>query len=470
LPVVAGPEVNIAGIRLRKREAAGLSRPRSAQPEQKETLVDIDQAALRAKEAAIQLAAFAGAQKNAALAEISRALVQRAADISAANRVDLERSGAEKLAAPLLKRLRFDEDKIKEACGGLASLIGLADPVGVTLNAMELDEGLELYKVSCPIGVIGMIFESRPDALVQIACLCLKSGNAVLLKGGREAAETNRILAEIIAAAGEKAGIPAGWLALLESRADVAEMLRLNDRIDLIIPRGSNAFVQHIMENTRIPVMGHADGICHVYIDKKADLAMAVRIVVDSKCQYVAVCNAAETLLVHREVAGAFLPQIKAALEDKGVAIRGCAETRKLIDVRPATDEDWRTEYLDLVLAVKVVAGLEEAVAHINRYGSRHTDVIVTAERDRGVRFMDGVDSADVFLNCSSRFSDGFRYGLGAEVGISTSKIHARGPVGLEGLVIYKWRLIGRGHIVADYVGANARPFTHRPLRKIFGE
>ena len=431
--------------------------------------MEIKQTALQAKQAAIQLAAVGSAQKNEALVEISRALTHRAADIISANRADLMRSEKEKLSAPLLKRLRFDEDKIKEARDGLASLIKLADPVGVTLSAMELDEGLELYKVSCPIGVIGVIFESRPDALVQISSLCLKSGNAVLLKGGSEAAETNRILAEVIAAAGEKAGIPAGWLALLETRADVAEMLRLNDSIDLIVPRGSNAFVQHIMENTRIPVLGHADGICHVYVDKEADLAMAVRVVVDSKCQYVAVCNAAETLLVHKEIATDFLPRIKAVLEEKGVGIRGCEETRKLIDVIPATDEDWRTEYLDLVLSVKVVAGLEEAIAHINHYGSGHTDVIVTADRDRGVRFMDTVDAADVFLNCSSRFSDGFRYGLGAEVGISTSKIHARGPVGMEGLVIYKWRLIGNGHIVADYAGADVKPFTHRPLQKIFG-
>ncbi|MEJ2477087.1 MAG: glutamate-5-semialdehyde dehydrogenase, partial [Desulfobacterales bacterium] len=337
--------------------------------------MEIKQTALQAKQAAIQLAAVESAQKNEALAEIAGALTRRAADISSANRADLTRSEKEKLSAPLLKRLRFDEDKIKEACAGLSSLIKLADPVGVTLSAMELDEGLELYKVSCPIGVIGVIFESRPDALVQISSLCLKSGNAVLLKGGSEAAETNRILAEVIAAAGEKAGIPAGWLALLETRADVAEMLRLNDSIDLIVPRGSNAFVQHIMENTRIPVLGHADGICHVYVDKEADLDMAVRVVVDSKCQYVAVCNAAETLLVHKEIAADFLPRIKAVLEEKGVGIRGCEETRKLIDVIPATDEDWRTEYLDLILSVKVVSGMKEAIAHINHYGSGHTDV-----------------------------------------------------------------------------------------------
>ncbi len=430
--------------------------------------MDIRQAALRAKQAAIQLAAVDGAQKNEALAEIARALARRAADITAANRGDLARAEQEKLAAPLLKRLRFDADKITEACGGLASLIGLADPVGVTLSALELDRGLELFKVSCPIGVIGVVFESRPDALVQISALCLKSGNAVMLKGGSEAADTNRILAGVIAAAGEKAGIPAGWLTLLETRDDVTEMLRLEDCIDLIVPRGSNAFVQHIMQNTKVPVLGHADGICHVYVDKKADLAMAGRIVLDSKCQYVAVCNAAETLLVHREVAAAFLPQIKAALEERGVEIRGCEATRRLIDVRPATPEDWGTEYLDLILSVKVVTGLSEAVAHINRFGSGHTEVIVTADRERGARFMDTVDAADVFLNCSSRFSDGYRFGLGAEVGISTSKIHARGPVGLEGLVIYKWRLIGSGHISADYVGPAAKAFTHRPLKQHF--
>ena len=426
--------------------------------------MDILEGASKAKQAANQLAAVDGAQKNEALAEISRALVRRTADITAANRRDLERSEEEKLAAPLLKRLRFDKDKVQEACGGLTSLIGLADPVGVTLSATRLDQGLDLYKVSCPIGVIGVIFESRPDALVQISSLCLKSGNAVMLKGGSEAADTNRILAEVIGAAGEKAGIPAGWLTLLETRAAVSEMLRLNECIDLIVPRGSNAFVRYIMENTKIPVLGHADGICHVYVDRKADLAMAARIVLDSKCQYVAVCNAAETLLVHRDVAGAFLPQMKAALEERGVEIRGCEETRRLIDVRPATPEDWRTEYLDLVLSVKVVDHLTEAVAHINRFGSGHTEVIVTADRERGTRFMDTVDAAGVFLNCSSRFSDGYRFGLGAEVGISTSKIHARGPVGLEGLVIYKWRLFGSGHIVADYVGPAAKPFIHRPL------
>lgn len=428
----------------------------------------LKQMAKGAKEASIRLAAVKGDVKNRAIAEIAGALQENREEIRAANRADMERSEKENLSAPLLKRLKFDEEKMKEACEGLESLMALPDPVGVTLGAMELDEGLELYKVTCPIGVIGVIFESRPDALLQISSLCLKSGNAVLLKGGSEAAETNRVLTDIINRASLKTGIPEGWITLLETRADVAEMLKMDDYIHLVVPRGSNAFVQYIMENTNIPVLGHADGICHVYVDKKADLDMAVRISVDSKSQYVAVCNAAETLLIHSEVAAAFLPRLKSALDEKGVEIRGCEKTLKLIDAKPATEEDWKTEYLDLILSIKVVDSLDRAIDHINRYGSGHTDVIVTSDRERGLRFMDTVDSAGVFQNCSSRFSDGFRYGLGAEVGISTNKIHARGPVGLEGLMIYKWRLFGNGHIVADYSGKDGKHFSHRNLQKDF--
>ena len=430
--------------------------------------MDIQTIAAQAKTAAIQMAALGTEVKNQALAQIAEALELRRAEVIAANQTDLDRSEKENLAAPLLKRLKFDDAKIAEACEGLRSMIRLPDPVGRTLDAMELDDGLDLFRVSCPIGVIGVIFESRPDALIQISCLCLKSGNAVLLKGGREAMETNRILADIIRQAGIAAGIPDGWLGLLETRADVADMLHLDQSIDLIIPRGSNAFVKHIMDNTTIPVMGHADGICHVYIDREADLDMAERIVVDSKTQYVAVCNAAETLLVHRDVARDFLPRVKAALEAKGVEIRGCDQTTEIIDVTSAVVEDWHTEYLDYILSIRVAKSLEAAVAHINTYGSGHTDVIVSGDRKRGLHFMNTVDSADVFLNCSSRFCDGFRFGLGAEVGISTNKTHARGPVGLDGLVIYQWRMIGHGQIVADYVGPSARGFTHRKIDKSF--
>ncbi|MGD8847963.1 MAG: glutamate-5-semialdehyde dehydrogenase [Desulfobacteraceae bacterium] len=428
----------------------------------------IEHSAATAKQAAINLAAVSTDVKNRALSAIADSLEANADAIVAANEADIRGAEKEQLAPPLLKRLGFDRDKIDEAVDGLKSLISLEDPVGRTLDAVELDTGLELYKVSCPIGVIGVIFESRPDALVQISCLCLKSGNGVLLKGGSEAAATNRILAEIITQATVAAGIPPGWLGLLETRADVADMLALDESIDLIIPRGSNAFVKHIMDNTHIPVLGHADGICHLYIDKAADLEMAVAVSVDSKVQYVAVCNAAESLLVHEQVAPAVLPALKKALEAKGVEIRGCGATRRIIDVIAAQEADWRTEYLDLVLSVKVVPDMAAALNHINGYGSGHTDVIVTGDRGRAIQFMNLANTANAFWNCSSRFSDGFRYGLGAEVGISTNKIHARGPVGLEGLVIYQWRMMGSGQVVADYCGPNAKTYTHRKLQKRF--
>ncbi len=419
--------------------------------------------AVLAKEGARKLAALNGETKNRALEEIRLALSSRREEIFAANGKDLERSRKENLAAPLMKRLTFDQSKLDEVMTGIASLIALDDPVGKRLKATELDRGLNLYQVACPIGVIGMIFESRPDALVQIATLCLKSGNGVLLKGGSEAKETNRVLADIIGEASAKAGCPAGWIQLVESREEVQEMLGLDGLIDLIIPRGSNSFVQYIMKNSNIPVMGHADGICHVYVDEKADPDKAVPIVVDSKTQYVAVCNALETLLIHRSVAPFLLPRLREALEAKQVELRGCEETRRIIDVKAAGESDWETEYLDYILSIKVVGSLDEAIDHIHRYGSGHTDAIVTEDRGTAEEFMNRVDTADVFWNCSTRFADGFRFGLGAEVGISTAKIHARGPVGMEGLMIYKWRLYGDGHIVEDY-SSGRKQFTHRPL------
>jgi glutamate-5-semialdehyde dehydrogenase len=426
----------------------------------------ITETAQKAKAAAVHLASAPTGLKNNALAAIAKALTDRRADVVAANDRDCAAAETSNLAKPLLKRLRFDAEKIAAVCRGIDDLIKMPDPVGTTISATALDKGLELYKVTCPIGVIGVIFESRPDALVQISALCLKSGNAVLLKGGSEAAQTNRILAQIIHDTSVAAGLPDGWLGLLETRADVAQMLALDDYIDLIVPRGSNEFVRHIMSNTAIGVLGHADGICHVYIDSAADLDMAVAITVDSKCQYPAVCNAAETLLVHSAIADDFLPSVKAALDEKNVEIRGCPRTRKIIDASAAAEEDWKTEYLDYILSVKVVDTIDDAIDHINKYGSRHTDAIVTQNTQNAAKFMDLVDSADVFHNCSTRFSDGFRYGLGAEVGISTNKIHARGPVGMEGLLIYKWRLLGAGQIVADYSGPNAKSFIHKKLDK----
>lgn len=423
--------------------------------------------AQRVKEASIKLAGCDTEQKNKALAHVAESLNARQGDIIRANREDLLRSEKENLPGPLLKRLKFDEAKIQDVIDGINSLINLEDPVGKTLLSTELDDGLELFKVTCPIGVIGMIFESRPDALVQISTLCLKSGNSVMLKGGSEARETNRVLAEVIVRATEEAGIPSNWLALLETRSDVSDMLKMDNYIDLIIPRGSNDFVRYIMDNSRIPVMGHADGICHCYVEEDADIDMAVKLVMDSKTQYVAVCNAAETLLVHEKIAASFLPQLKEAMDAKGVELFGCPKTSAIVPATPATEDDWKTEYLDYILSVKVVAGLDEAIDHINTYGSGHTDSIVTSDKQKAAHFLEYVDSGNVFWNCSTRFSDGFRYGFGAEVGISTGKIHSRGPVGLDGLVIYKYKLIGQGHIVADYAN-RSRSFKHKKIDRDF--
>lgn len=420
----------------------------------------LNELAFNVKRASVKLAAANTELKNQALAEIVKALMDRKDEIIKANAEDLKRSEEENLAAPLLKRLKFDDAKIKDVVDGINSLIKLEDPVGKTVFSTELDQGLDLYKVTCPIGVIGVIFESRPDALVQISTLCLKSGNGVLLKGGSEARNTNRILADIIADATEKAGIPSGWICLLETREDVKEMLKMDEYIDLIIPRGSNEFVRYIMDNSRIPVMGHADGICHCYIDEHAQIDMALKIVVDSKTQYVAVCNAAETLLVHKNVAPKVLPELKKALDEKDVTLVGCPKTQEIIPVSPAGEDDWRTEYLDYKLSVKVVDDILEAVDHINTYGSGHTDSIITDDKENAAMFMNLVDSGNVFWNCSTRFSDGFRYGFGAEVGISTSKIHSRGPVGLDGLLIYKYKVIGNGHIVDDYA-KRVKTFKH---------
>lgn len=431
--------------------------------------MDIKQVCVKAGEASIRMAELDGAAKNMALSAIADALVENKHKLVAANNEDMKRSREENLAEPLLKRLKFDEKKIEDVVEGIRSLMSLEEPVGRTLLSTMLDDGLELYKVTCPIGVIGIIFESRPDALVQISTLCLKSGNSVLLKGGREARETNRALTEIIEGASIAAGLPEGWITLLESRDDVNEMLKMDEYIDLVIPRGSNEFVRYIMENSKIPVMGHADGICHVYVDKEADLSMAEKITVDSKTQYVAVCNATETLLVHEAIAGEFLPALKEEFDRRQVEIHGDEGTRKIIAVKAAQETDWSTEYLDYTISIKLVRDADEAIEHINTYGSGHTDSIVTSNKQTAVRFMNLVDSGNVFWNASTRFSDGFKYGFGAEVGISTSKLHARGPVGLDGLLSYKYMLIGNGHIVDDYA-SNKKSFKHVGLKKQIGD
>ena len=370
------------------------------------------------------------------------------------------------MSKPLLDRLKLSKDKVSGMAQGVESVAQLPDPVGQTLSAVELDDGLELRQVSCPIGVIGAIFESRPDAVPQIASLCWKSGNAVILKGGTEAQDSNRVLVNLLrrAVAAVDPDLTDA-VQMIETRDDVRALLGLEDHIDLFVPRGSNDFVRYIQDNTRVPVLGHADGICHAYVDEHADVEQAVAVCYDAKVQYPAVCNAIETVLVHRGIAPTFLPLLAKAYDNAGVEMRGCDGTRTLLPgVKPATDDDWDTEYLDLIVSIRLVDDLEAAIAHVNRHGSGHTDTIVTEDRQAAERFLDGVDAATVMHNASTRFADGFRFGKGAEIGISTNKTHARGPVGLEGLVLYKYRLSGRGHVVADYVGPQARPFTHRRL------
>ena len=394
--------------------------------------------------------------RNDALARIRASLLAHKDEIFAANAVDLAAADEAGVAPAVVKRLRFDEHKLADVCAGIDDTIALPDPVGRTLLKREMDEGLVLVRESCPIGVIGVIFEARPDALVQISSLCLKSGNCAILKGGSETMRTNRALFELIHAAAVEAGLPQGCLHQVEARADINELLGCDTSVDLLIPRGSNAFVRYIMDNTRIPVMGHSDGICHIYVDGAADIEKAVRICVDAKIQYTAACNAVETLLVQRSAAAELLPPIVAALQAEGVEVRGTDEVRAIADCAPATDADWDTEYLALIVSIKLVDGVDEAIDHINRHGSHHTDAIITEDAATAARFMQLVDSAGVYQNCSTRFADGFRYGFGAEVGISTSKLHARGPVGLEGLVTYKYKIFGSGQIVGDYASGKS--------------
>ncbi|MDD2533086.1 MAG: glutamate-5-semialdehyde dehydrogenase [Eubacteriales bacterium] len=417
----------------------------------------------QARYAARQMMALDSEIKASALNNIAAALLEHEAAIVQANQLDLDRSMQEGLATPLLKRLKFDVAKIKDVVAGINSLNDLPEPVGQTLLSTELEPGLELYRVSCPIGVIGVIFESRPDALVQISTLCLKTGNAILLKGGSEAIATNRILADIIANAGIAAGMPEGWLHLLETRADVNSLLELDDDVDLLIPRGSNEFVRYIMDHTRIPVLGHADGVCHLYLAEDAEEQMAISLAVDSKTQYVAVCNAAETILIDAKAVDRLLLPLVDALKARGVEIFGDEKVCQKIGCQMVTD--WHTEYLDYKVSLKIVDDLDAAVEHINRYGSGHTESIVTPDANQARRFMLMADAGNVFWNASTRFSDGFRYGFGAEVGVSTGKIHARGPVGVEGLLTYKYKLFGHGQRVADF-SSGEKAYTHRSINR----
>ena len=424
---------------------------------------DLHEIAMRSRQSFYRISVSNIELRNAALLRLADLLVQEKNSIFDANRKDYTIAESEQLSPPLLHRLTFGEEKLQQVVLGLKSLAEMEDPLNHTLASTEITEGLNLYKVSAPIGVIGVIFESRPDALIQIASLCIKSGNSVLLKGGREALGTNQALICLVRQALTDSGLPADSAQLLETRDDVAEMLKEDTLIDLIIPRGSNNFVRYIMDNSRIPVLGHSDGICHIYVDEYANPEIALKVVVDSKVQNVSVCNALETLLIHEHIAPMILPQLFTALNDRHVEIRGDASVCEIISCKPASDIDWSTEYLDYILSIKIVSSLQEAIDHINRYGSHHTDCIVTNDQKNASAFLKMVDSAGVYWNVSTRFADGFVYGLGAEVGIATGKIHARGPMGLEGLTTYKYKLIGSGQTMDD-MKKGLRSYTHIKL------
>jgi glutamate-5-semialdehyde dehydrogenase len=427
--------------------------------------------AQRARTASRALAKLTADSRNNALVAAAEAIERAGVRILEANERDCRAAqdlvSTGKMSSAMFARLRVKEQGVAQMAKQIREVARLEDPLGRLLSATQLDDGLVLYKESCPIGVIGVVFESRPDVVPQLASLALKSGNAVMMKGGSEAAQTNDALVSIWREALARfPAIPADSINLLQTRTDVLELLSLDRDVDLIIPRGSYELVRFIMEHSRIPVLGHSEGICHVYVDRAADFKKAVDITYDAKVQYPAVCNAAETLLVHEAIAAKVLPQIVARLKEAKVEIRGCTKTLALLPNQglvPATEQDWATEYGDLILSVKIVGSLDEAIEHINHYGSHHTDAIVTEDSEAARSFMNEVDSAGVFHNASTRFADGYRYGLGAEVGISTSKLHARGPMGLEGLTTYKYKLVGQGHTVAPYAKGE-RQFKHRRL------
>ncbi len=412
------------------------------------------------------LSQLSTANKNKALEEFAKLIEKNKSLLIRENEKDLKREKG-KLSVVLFHRLKLDEAKLAQVVQGVRDLIALPDPVNHVLAETLIDDGLTLQKVSVPLGVIGVIFESRPDVIPQVLSLMLKSGNAVVLKGGSEAIHTNKAFMKVLQELSKSCPfLPKGWAELVVSRKAVHEILDYPQFVSLIIPRGSNALVQSIMKNTKIPVMGHADGICHIYIHADADLKKALPVVMDAKVQYPSACNALETLLVHVDVAKEFLPQLNLAAQSISLELRGCPQTQKIISgIKKATLKDWATEYGALILSVRVVSDMSEAISHIDTYGSQHTDSILAKSSEVIEEFLNRVDSAGVFANASTRFADGFRYGFGAEVGISTGKIHARGPVGLEGLAIYKYKVRGNSHCVSEYTGAKARPFKHKKLK-----
>ena len=411
------------------------------------------------------LAVSSLSERRAALTSISRLLDEEKALIKEENDKDLENAEKEGISSSILHRLVFSDEKLRSVKKGYQDLSSLNDPIGKIREKRELDPEFVLEKKTFPIGVIGMIFEARPDALLQIAGLSLLSGNGLILKGGKEASNTNKILVDIIKRATSSFSFGSSWILGIESREDVQVLLKAEKYVDLLIPRGSNKFVRYCMDNTRIPVMGHSDGICHTFVDKSAVFDKAVKVCVDAKVQYSAACNATETFLVHREILPSFLPLLEKAFVENNVKIHADAQSMKYLETAiPMVSGDEKNEYLDKECNIIAVEDVKEAVEHINAYGSHHTDAILTESKENASYFVSFVDSADVFVNCSTRFADGYRFGLGAEVGISTSKLHARGPVGLDGLMTTKWILKGQGETVGEYSGADGKEFHHREL------
>lgn len=397
--------------------------------------------------------------RNKLLSNISKALDKNKEEIFKANTLDLENAKNNNINNSIYNRLKFDDKKLHDVKEAIKSLISLDDPIGKVQIHRMLDEDLILKRETCPLGLIGVVFEARPDALIQISCLCIKSANCAILKGGSETRLSNKIIFDILKKEIVKLELDSDMLFLIEEREDIKELLSCNESVDLLVPRGSNEFVSYVMSNTKIPVMGHADGICHIYVDYDIDFEKAINIIIDSKIQYSAACNSVESLLINKNIAVQFLPVLKKSLENVNVKIKGDDNVQKIIKCELATDDDFYKEYLDKIINIKIVDNIDKAIEHINTHGSHHTDCIISNNNTNAAYFQAYVDSAGVYHNISTRFADGFRYGFGAELGISTSKIHARGPVGLEGLCTYKYKLNGNGNIVADY--ANSKKQFH---------
>ena len=411
---------------------------------------DVVAVAELAKKASRKLSNLSTDVKNAALLAMANGLRKEKKKILAENSKDVESAGKKGLSKALIERLILNPSRIESMAGGLEEVASLPDPVGETIKMWKRPNGLEIGKRRVPIGVIALIYESRPNVTADAAGLCLKAGNSIILRGGSEAIYSNLAISQVLSIAASGAGVPKEAIQLVETtdRQAVTELLRLNEYIDLVIPRGGESLIRMVSENSTIPVIKHYKGLCHTYVDKEADLDMAIGIAFNAKVQRPGICNAMETLLIHQGIAERFLPPLVKKLESAGVELRGCPRVVKLVPgMKKATEEDWNTEYLDLILSVKIVAGLEEALDHINRYGSNHSEAIVTGNYLTARKFLDEIDAAAVYVNASTRFTDGGEFGLGAEMGISTEKIHARGPMGLEELTTYKYVIYGEGQI-----------------------